>query len=1538
MNRLIPQRIMPRRNIPIRAGSQAQRDTVTFQDKAKERAEEQRYLAYLKDNVNQFSAQGFGTIQELETGLNNFYNENVGSVNTKFQNTFRGYVNDAISRSKQEQNARIQRLQQQMAEYERDRYNYMRDKQKSTGSERRYYEGMQQGASKKKQEAYKLMQRLAKGEILDSKGVESYLNKIGIQKATQVRQILTAKEQYTQVKTQNKAIQEYVETKAKLNETQPVEYIQKKLGVSPKEAEEIKRVTDENLRLRDKSIKEIAEQVKQGVKFSESQLKETGLRADEIRGLKSLEEKFNRQTEELISKVDKGIGGYVIPSSQRATIENYRAIKKARDELQKSISNGDMERIVSNIRSEYVKQSLPIGTRMYDTPELKKLRTEFPKLEKINLNRITQLSKLSNTQIQQIIKNQNYVGVSTMIEELNRLARVNENINPYKEKKGKEFTKNLIEYYEFLVKVRQKKLEARFTPLARKIGLAKGWEEEDLKKLKKRLEDKDYLSYEEQNQWRNRIKETRKATRNLGSFLISSGVEGIKQTKDSLDLTVKAGYGTWKFLRTPLIDSINAFEYLLKGMPKSEKIKLYTDTKRNFLSVWKVFKTGFRVVTDATLPYFVLRHPTEVALATALIIDTGVKLKRTTIERPEQIMGFLLANWIIGKGSEVLAKPWAMLGETEKYMVTRAESIRLFGTNKKLRMDMKTYTDIVDTLPKNVMKRLEGYIRGRLYYTERGELAMKFYIYTKNGRRISTTKRLLLGSKSLVPISKADKTYQAMNQIIKQRAVDFTVKGRIDLKAKTLEILSEGKIGALTDSEWNFIKNFLDRKVALKYAGEKEYVSGYKGIKIKEDKKLEYQLKLLEDKGIIRKETSKIRGIGGTYYDTVDEIGLRKYKISEDLKMLLKTGTTRSRLTKIHELTHAKISRILNNRKNPLRQELLEVFQINPRIIFEKYSPLIKKREFYDYFTFASKYKQADQIEEIIVRARGIPELYNSKTALGELLRKIDRINIFGLKINVGKYVPIPKSLSETYVKRQKTVFRKIQEMIADMKRSETPKKIIINSKDTFYLTEIKKSFNVIETKKLNNVRMELKIINRLDKGLVDDDSVLFAKFIPAKLKKKGVSEVLDNADEIKRLIFRKAKIKQEAVTFKRLLDKAKRMKLLPEEKKLLLSNRWSFIKINTYTDDVGRTVYEIPDIYSAYNTAVGKQVFKNKAEPIIPLPDKTPKPVRPSTFFKEVKQADGTVLLMEMKPTEKIRATVTQKILNKAKISKSEAIAKAEARSGVKFTAQERASIHTRRQLKQAVEFKLRLRILKDPIIAVKFLKQTTSLIGQTVFSLSAIAKLSQLSRGQVSAQARARLNAQAQLLHQKKAVLQNQAKMIQYAMKDAVVNARKLQPAQARAVLLKFNQAHIQVFAQPYPYITEQTLVRLQVPTLPRITTKQSPSMKKIWFEWGKTLPKRLTRLVNGLVKTRGKIKEIKLRTTPKRALKYMARVIDNTTARSFQLKIVGWTRQSDIVLPQNYMYKFRMKKSRNPMVLNIVEKSRYAIDTEGEKRGLS
>ena len=233
MNRLIPQRIMPRRNIPIRAGSQAQRDTVTFQDKAKERAEEQRYLAYLKDNVNQFSAQGFGTIQELETGLNNFYNENVGSVNTKFQNTFRGYVNDAISRSKQEQNARIQRLQQQMAEYERDRYNYMRDKQKSTGSERRYYEGMQQGASKKKQEAYKLMQRLAKGEILDSKGVESYLNKIGIQKATQVRQILTAKEQYTQVKTQNKAIQEYVETKAKLNETQPVEYIQKKLGVSP---------------------------------------------------------------------------------------------------------------------------------------------------------------------------------------------------------------------------------------------------------------------------------------------------------------------------------------------------------------------------------------------------------------------------------------------------------------------------------------------------------------------------------------------------------------------------------------------------------------------------------------------------------------------------------------------------------------------------------------------------------------------------------------------------------------------------------------------------------------------------------------------------------------------------------------------------------------------------------------------------------------------------------------------------------------------------------------------------------------------------------------------------------------------------------------------------------------------------------------------------------------------------------------------------------------------------------------------------------
>jgi hypothetical protein len=90
--------------------------------------------------------------------------------------------------------------------------------------------------------------------------------------------------------------------------------------------------------------------------------------------------------------------------------------------------------------------------------------------------------------------------------------------------------------------------------------------------------------------------------------------------------------------------------------------------------------------------------------------------------------------------------------------------------------------------------------------------------------------------------------------------------------------------------------------------------------------------------------------------------------------------------------------------------------------------------------------------------------------------------------------------------------------------------------------------------------------------------------------------------------------------------------------------------------------------------------------------------------------------------------------------------------------------------------------------------------------------------------------------------------------------------------------------------------------------------------------------------LYKEKGKIKEIKTNLPLNRATKRAGNLIDKTTSRSMQLKINGVTKLKDIVRPTTLLKKFTPKKSRDNKVLSLVEKSKFAIDTLGEKKGLS
>ena len=132
----------------------------------------------------------------------------------------------------------------------------------------------------------------------------------------------------------------------------------------------------------------------------------------------------------------------------------------------------------------------------------------------------------------------------------------------------------------------------------------------------------------------------------------------------------------------------------------------------------------------------------------------------------------------------------------------------------------------------------------------------------------------------------------------------------------------------------------------------------------------------------------------------------------------------------------------------------------------------------------------------------------------------------------------------------------------------------------------------------------------------------------------------------------------------------------------------------------------------------------------------------------------------------------------------------------------------------------------------------------------------------------------------------------------------------------------------------------IKQPISKLPLVVRKKlTPPPKgigKYRLDWDTKLPKGYVRIVDGFVRVRGQRKRVNLRTTPNRALQEMTRLVDNTLARSFELKIIGIKKGKDIGVPPS-LRKFRPKKSRGTGVLRVVERTKFAIDSVGEKKGL-
>lgn len=99
---------------------------------------------------------------------------------------------------------------------------------------------------------------------------------------------------------------------------------------------------------------------------------------------------------------------------------------------------------------------------------------------------------------------------------------------------------------------------------------------------------------------------------------------------------------------------------------------------------------------------------------------------------------------------------------------------------------------------------------------------------------------------------------------------------------------------------------------------------------------------------------------------------------------------------------------------------------------------------------------------------------------------------------------------------------------------------------------------------------------------------------------------------------------------------------------------------------------------------------------------------------------------------------------------------------------------------------------------------------------------------------------------------------------------------------------------------------------------------------------LPKGYTYAYDAKIRVKGKVKTIKLGLPTNRALSKVGKLIDNTTSRSMQLVPVGIIKKTKDISKPSILGKFRVRKGKKALLL--VEKSKYSIDTSGEKKGLS
>jgi len=219
---------------------------------------------------------------------------------------------------------------------------------------------------------------------------------------------------------------------------------------------------------------------------------------------------------------------------------------------------------------------------------------------------------------------------------------------------------------------------------------------------------------------------------------------------------------------------------------------------------------------------------------------------------------------------------------------------------------------------------------------------------------------------------------------------------------------------------------------------------------------------------------------------------------------------------------------------------------------------------------------------------------------------------------------------------------------------------------------------------------------------------------------------------------------------------------------------------------------------------------------------------------------------------------------------------------------------------------------------------KLPSSAIRSIQRSISRVLSLSQsrsLSKSQISSISKSISRS----VSKSASLSKSQSISLSQSISKSISKSISLSKSQSRSVSRSISKS--QSISKSKSKSNSRSITRIPPPEIPRIVLLPTFQTK---------LPNGYRRLINPIIRVRGVNRELKWRTTFNRALKRIISLVDNTTTRSFQLKIVGITRQPDIKTPPS-LRKFRIRRGIDKRVLKFVEKSRYAIDTRGEKRGL-